>query len=215
MIPSIFWIIFRQISEKRDSINEVKETLKSKLIIKKSVSFSEKPADEQKLEGKKAPGTSLIEEENVATGNISFKIYNYYAKTYGVFGTLMTIFGIIFYQGSNIATNYWLSIWSANSLNETCYKEGEPNCTDFYLGIYGFFGFGQIIGTVILSLTIFLHALNASEKMHNSMLNCIVRGPMAFFDTTPIGRVMNRFTKERTTELSFRDFNSFQNSDQK
>ena len=127
----------------------------------------------------------------------------------------MTIFGMIFYQGSNIGTNYWLNIWSANSLNGTCYKEDDPNCTDFYLGIYGVFGFGQIMGTMTLSLVILLHALNASKKMHNSMLNCIVRGPMAFFDTTPIGRVMNRFTKERTTELSFRDFNSFKNSDQK
>ena len=32
--------------------------------------------------------------------------------------------------------------------------------------------------------------------MHNAMLDCIVRGPMAFFDTTPIGRIVNRFTKD-------------------
>ena len=115
----------------------------------------------------------------------------------------MTIFSIIFYQGSNIATNYWLNIWSANSLNGSCYKEDDPTCTGFYLGVYGFFCFGQIIGSVILSLTIFLHALNASEKMHNAMLNSVVRGPMIFFERTPIGRIINRFTKARTTELSF------------
>ena len=163
-------------------------------------SVKEKPVEEKKPEEKKAASATLIEEENIETGNVSFRIYKYYAKTYGIFGTFMTIFGMIFYQGSNIGTNYWLNIWSANSLNGTCYKEEDPNCTEFYLGIYGVFGFGQIMGTMFLSLTILLHALNASQKMHNSMLNCIVRGPMSFFDTTPIGRVINRFTKARTTE---------------
>ena len=186
---------------KSDDIIEVKEAKQNKMMKQKSRSESisdknktlEETNDNKKEE--KAAGTTLIEEENIETGNVQFRIYKYYAKKYGIFGTLLTIFGTCFYQGSNIGTNYWLNIWSNDSLNTNdsiCY----PDCTDFYLSVYGVFGAGQMIGTMFLSLTILLSALNASKSMHNAMLDCVVRGPMAFFDTTPIGRIVNRFTKD-------------------
>ena len=39
-------------------------------------------------------------------------------------------------------------------------------------------------------------ALKASQSMHKALLRNVVRSPMAFFDTTPIGRIINRFTKD-------------------
>ena len=30
------------------------------------------------------------------------------------------------------------------------------------------------------------------------MLNCMLRAPMQFFDSTPIGRIVNRFSKDQT-----------------
>ena len=196
----------RQISERQDSLKSedvidlVKEATKPKMITQKSrsVSISDKVTEESnnaKQEDIKA-GATLIEEENIETGNVNVRIYKYYAEKYGIFSACLTLFGMILYQGSNIGTSYWLSIWTENSLNGTCYKDDDPNCTDFYLGIYGVFGVGQMLGTLLLSLTILLSALNASKSMHNAMLDCIVRGPMSFFDTTPIGRIVNRFTKD-------------------
>lgn len=38
--------------------------------------------------------------------------------------------------------------------------------------------------------------INASGSLHSSMLFCIFRSPMAFFDTTPVGRIMNRFSSD-------------------
>ncbi len=49
-----------------------------------------------------------------------------------------------------------------------------------------------MIATVVLSIG----TLNAAMKLHEKMLSGIMRSPMSFFDTTPLGRILNRFSKD-------------------
>ena len=57
--------------------------------------------------------------------------------------------------------------------------------------IYFFQAAFIMIATIIISVG----TLEAASKLHQTMLSRILRSPMAFFDTTPLGRILNRFSK--------------------
>ena len=52
------------------------------------------------------------------------------------------------------------------------------------------------MGILGLALSISLGAIAASRNLHHQLLQNIVKCPMSFFDTTPLGRIVNRFSKD-------------------
>jgi len=68
--------------------------------------------------------------------------------------------------------------------------------SDYYLGIFSVFGFGQTFFAMFASLFLVLATIRGSMTIHSKMLTNIIRSPMSFFDTTPVGRIMNRFSKD-------------------
>ena len=49
---------------------------------------------------------------------------------------------------------------------------------------------------VCYSVTALVRMIRATGVLHEKMLRNILRGPMSFFDTTPIGRIVNRFSQD-------------------
>ena len=153
----------------------------------------------EKTEQKK--GTTLIEKEGVETGSVGWDVYLFYMKALGFTGVMVSLFFQILYQGSNIGTSFWLNIWSGDAFD---LKPNSTNSTDdeqrkylgTYLGVYGAFGFLQSVGVVVLNICLSLTTLSASGLLHKRMLNRILHSPMGFFDTTPLGRIVNRFAKD-------------------
>ena len=62
--------------------------------------------------------------------------------------------------------------------------------------MYGALGITQSIFILLASFCLAMAAIFASRTLHNSMLKNILRSPMSFFDTTPLGRILNRFSKD-------------------
>ena len=66
----------------------------------------------------------------------------------------------------------------------------------FYQLIHGISLLVLIILGLIKGLLIAYRLLIGSHSLHQSMLERIIKAPMAFFDVTPAGRILNRFSKD-------------------
>ena len=65
-----------------------------------------------------------------------------------------------------------------------------------FLGVYAGLGIGQAIFVLLSTFALAIGGIFASKLLHNRMLENILRSPMSFFDTTPLGRILNRFSKD-------------------
>ena len=140
---------------------------------------------------RKEPKTNLIEAESLQAGHVKYEVYKYYLTQLGWFGVLLFTINLL-YKGSAVATDYWLNVWTNNTLGDSAIPEKR----DLYLGVYGGFGIVQALLGVAMNLTLAISTLRASRIMHRNMLNQIIKSPMSFFDTTPLGRIINRFAKD-------------------
>eukprot|EP00002_Diphylleia_rotans_P003707 TRINITY_DN1258_c0_g1_i3.p1 TRINITY_DN1258_c0_g1~~TRINITY_DN1258_c0_g1_i3.p1 ORF type:complete len:1141 (+),score=233.81 TRINITY_DN1258_c0_g1_i3:1334-4756(+) len=148
----------------------------------------EKAKDAKDLESKEKK--NIIEVEERAVGSVKGQVYLAY---FHAAGGKSTFFWILFWcslgQASQVLSNWWIGYWATDSI------QPDPG-VGLYLGVY--FTFNVLYGlTAFIVAFIFAIATpKAGYKLHSDMLVRILRSPMSFFDTTPIGRILNRFSKD-------------------
>jgi len=62
-----------------------------------------------------------------------------------------------------------------------------------FFSVYATFGICQSLTFLGGALAVYIGSLLASQKLHNQMLSRIMHAPVSFFETTPLGRIINRF----------------------
>lgn len=136
-------------------------------------------------------GEKLIDEERAEEGGVRWSVYAYYARSIGYLASLASFAFYVAFQGFSVGANMWLSKWSDDPLATT----DEPT-RNKYLTVYGVLGFLQSLSIMLATVCMAYFTLNAATKLHRTMLARIVRSPMSFYDTTPLGRILNRFSKD-------------------
>ncbi|XP_013810458.2 ATP-binding cassette sub-family C member 2 isoform X1 [Apteryx mantelli] len=164
----------------------------------------------QKETPKKLKGQQLIEKEAVETGKVKFSMYLRYLRAVGWGFSFWVAMGYLAQYVAFVGTNLWLSAWTDDAqlyLNQT-YPPGQR---DLRIGVFGALGVAQALFLFIATILSAHGAVQASRVMHQRLLSNILHVPMSFFDTTPTGRIVNRFAKDiftvdETIPMSFRSW---------
>ncbi|CDK25828.1 unnamed protein product [Kuraishia capsulata CBS 1993] len=134
---------------------------------------------------------TLMQIEDRAVNAIEFGIYKKYIKmgagSFGAaFAPLLLITGActVFCQ---LFTNTWLTFWTEKKFDRS---------NGFFIGIYVMFAIAAMIFG-FLEFFVLLYLTNtAAIRLNIEAIRRLMRIPMSFMDTTPMGRVLNRFTKD-------------------
>uniref|UniRef100_A0A7N5ZYM6 ATP-binding cassette, sub-family C (CFTR/MRP), member 3 n=1 Tax=Anabas testudineus TaxID=64144 RepID=A0A7N5ZYM6_ANATE len=133
----------------------------------------------------------LIQAETAETGRVKTKVYLEYAKAVG---PLLSVVICLLYgcqSGAAIGANIWLSQWT----NDATRNQTKEN-VNMRVGVYAALGIAQGILVLISSFTLAMGNMSAARKLHHNLLTNKLHTPQSFFDTTPIGRIINRFSKD-------------------
>ncbi|TWW64058.1 Multidrug resistance-associated protein 4 [Takifugu flavidus] len=152
-----------------------------------------------------AETVQTVPEESRAEGNIGLKLYLQYLRSgANVVVLLVVLLFNIVAQLAYIMQDWWLAHWADNqesqSTNITVIQNGknitEQLDTDFYLGIYGGLTLATVIFGFIRNMFLFNVLVRCAQSLHDRMFTAILRTPVRFFDINPIGRILNRFSKD-------------------
>ncbi|XP_074929938.1 ATP-binding cassette sub-family C member 12 [Chelonoidis abingdonii] len=158
-----------------------------------------------------APVNQLIRKEEKQEGSVTWKTYHAYIKASG--GFIMSSFVVLLFIlmiGCSTFSNWWLSFWLEQGSGTNCSllsNETEyPICDmgsisdnprlHFYQLVYGMSMVTMIVLSIIKGFVFTKTTLKASSLLHDDVFYKILLSPMSFFDTTPTGRLMNRFSKD-------------------
>ena len=73
-------------------------------------------------------------------------------------------------------------------------REQQKNYLTFL--VYGSIVTISLLLTTASCFCFYLAALKASENLHDQMTKAVIKAPVLFFDTNPVGRILNRFSKD-------------------
>ncbi|KAK7534369.1 multidrug resistance-associated protein 1 [Phyllosticta citribraziliensis] len=138
-------------------------------------------------------------------GKVKWSVYAEYAKTSNLAAVVIYLLMLVGAQTAQIGGSVWLKQWS-----EVNGEYGSNRDVGKYIGIYFAFGFGSAALVVVQTLILWIFcSIEASRKLHERMAFAIFRSPMSFFETTPTGRILNRFSSDiyRVDEMLARTFN--------
>lgn len=136
----------------------------------------------------------LVQDEEREKGSIGKEVYWSYITTVKG-GALIPI--ILMAQCSfqilQVASNYWMAwVFPPTSDAEPVYK------LDIILLVYVLLAVGSALCVLLRAMLVAVAGLWTAETLFTRMLRSIMRAPMAFFDSTPTGRILNRASTDQS-----------------
>ncbi|XP_022781787.1 multidrug resistance-associated protein 4-like isoform X2 [Stylophora pistillata] len=131
----------------------------------------------------------VISEEDRTIGEVTLKTYWEYFRS-GLHS--LAIFSLsllcVITQGMIVAPDVWLSFFSKKRL--------ENQREKMNLISYGCLVTASFVFAFIRAHGFLLACLRCSEQLQDKMVTAVLKAPVFFFDSNPVGRILNRFSKD-------------------
>ncbi|XP_017210524.1 ATP-binding cassette sub-family C member 9 isoform X7 [Danio rerio] len=106
-----------------------------------------------------------------------------------------------------VAIDYWLAAWTSSNPHNQSFVNSSFNHTlnddatqiaehRSYVPVFIILCAAAIALCLITSLTVEFLGVAAATNLHHNLLNKIIHAPIRFFDVTPLGQILNRFSAD-------------------
>lgn len=120
-----------------------------------------------------------------------------YLTSGGFFLLFLMIFSKLLKHSVIVAIDYWLATWtSTDNRKEFGNADVQNTGKTYHVAVFGILSGAGIVLCLITSLTVEWMGLTAAKNLHHNLLNKIILGPIRFFDMTPLGLILNRFSAD-------------------
>ncbi|KAJ3370291.1 hypothetical protein HDU91_006344, partial [Kappamyces sp. JEL0680] len=169
--------------------------------------------------------TQAENREGKATGTVKARTYWTYILACGGYGFIaLVLSGLIWTNFSDYLQSWWIEKWTdelndkvqvlTNNLTlhtplftqlfvhipkidkESMTALAQTDNALFYVSIFGLISSFYVAAGLFVFSVNFLSSIRASRSMHERLVHAILGSPMRFFETTPVGRIINRFSKD-------------------
>ena len=152
--------------------------------------------------------------EGKSEGSVKWRVYYDYLRSGANVPTVIFVLLIVVCaQVISIMTDFWLSAWTESyekaALSASVFNESDFENVTFIdriefnieregsnIMIYCCLIAALFVLAFARSISLFLLCLNCSKNLHDNCFKMVLRSPSSFFETNPIGRILNRFTRD-------------------
>ncbi|XP_062300093.1 ATP-binding cassette sub-family C member 9 isoform X1 [Scomber scombrus] len=152
------------------------------------------------------------DDDNMSTttnrrSKIPWRVCWCYMSSGGFFMVFLMVSSKLLKHSVIVAIDYWLARWTSSKTNQstgagayssngTSLAETIGMNTTSYLPVFIILCAAGITLCLITSLTVEFLGLSAATNLHHNLLNKIIHAPIRFFDITPLGQILNRFSAD-------------------
>ncbi|XP_072309924.1 ATP-binding cassette sub-family C member 9 [Eucyclogobius newberryi] len=197
----------------KDVQQDSQTTLERKTLRRAFYSREAKLDDEDEEEEEEEEEEDNMSTATIRRSKIPWKVCWCYLSSGGFFMVFLMVSSKLLKHSVIVAIDYWLAFWTSSKTNQSrpdftngttindTLRQPSPTPLDeengsYYLPVFIALCAAGITLCLITSLTVEFLGLSAATNLHHNLLNKIIHAPIRFFDITPLGQILNRFSAD-------------------
>jgi ATP-binding cassette, subfamily C (CFTR/MRP), member 1 len=129
----------------------------------------------------------LIRDEDRAVGHVKLAVWKHFFVTFGFKYTAIFMISAFCSGGAKLANGFWLAAWM---------DSGDHDKQTYFTVVYAALQMTSVFFVIAWIVDLAFGRYHMSIVIHRKSLWGVFRSPMVYFDSTRLGRIINRFSSD-------------------